>query len=534
MIIFELFRQLDVLLLRVADSSYNDFASCSKYVLKDDSLILLGLNYSIRLNMANHEIVRDIPLKNWDIDTEPVLWFAQDSAESIVIRLIHNAYSYWQTKPTPENAQAYFVFLQQANQVLAGYNIRILMDEEGLCAYQNDAVISFEKALEIIMDSDTTRLDEAGVSQLMYEAGYYKDLDRWDDASIRLEKVISLVDHLLPSYTQAAWMLAQVYYYAGNYARAEQILYRCRMEFIKDEEDLYSQLGHVLLDHRMKKFERQIRIYYRGLVDEHYAQTHPQAIEAAATEVEDVFDDYEKTCRDMGRKKYAEFRNRLPVGADDIDELLMTKVPDKVKEFKPEKNYENIVLMKPTFTESSGKMSGELLSKALQLMIDGEYQESFSVYCRLAQEVDQMSDTYSWVEFQLAKLYSFFDDYTSAMECLTKCNPTAFGMVYRLDDFLILYAHVRTILSGMETEYSFRKLMRGRLDFYFARYDRAYIEMLHDRPLQADFRDYEKDCERLAKEELKGAGYAVPNTVNDTPAEPKGFFARMKSHFFGK
>lgn len=527
MITFELYRQLDIRLFQTVAAFDANYGSCARYILDGDSLILLGSNYSLQLNMTSRTIEKTAPMRNWDIETEAVLWFAEDSNEAVLIRVICNAYRYFLQMDPYVNAEAFAADVAAANAQLSQYDIRIFYDETGFCVYHENGDFSFEDAIELIMDVDENRMDNGGLIDLINEALFFRRSDRMDEAAVRLEKVICYADHTTPIYTDSVFLLAETYYFAGNYKRAIELYYRCNMEFIEDENDFYIHLGHALLDERMKKYERQIKIYYRCRIDAEYADTHRQQLEAASTEIADVFDEYEQTCLNMGIKKYAEYRNSLPVGADDIDELMAFEKERKEKQEEVLKRYKDIRLMEPIVSVgTSGKSIHELLSRALSLFMDGDYQQSFDIYVHIKEEVSTESDYSTWINYMLGRLYCIFDEPLKAQACLEKCDPNKFGKIYRQDDFFLLYSHVRIVAEDFESDPRYRIMVRGRLDNYFAQYDKEYNAMLRDRKLMKAYRDYEDECISNAELDFKDILIKI-----EEPEKKSGFFGKIKNIF---
>lgn len=529
MLTFELYRQLDIRMFQTVSVADSTYGACAKYILDGDNLILLGSDHSIRLNIPSKGLTKDVPLRNWDIETEAMLWFSEDSNEAVVIRMICNAYRQFLGVDPYGTAEEFSALMDAANARLAQYDLKMLVDEAGMCIFHEDLGYTFEDAVNLIMDIDENRMDNGGMVELINEALYYRKVDKMEEAAQRLEKVVRYADHTQPIYTDSLFLLGETYYYSGNFERAAELYYRCHMEFIEDEDDFYIHLGHALLDERMKKYERQIRIYYRGIIDAEYADTHAQAIAAAGTEIAEVFDEYQTTCLDMGRKKYAEFRNNLPVGADDIDELLIF---EKVKEGKSEetvKRYEGIRLIEPTRTEGTmGRNIHEMLSSALSLFLGGDYQEAFEIYYRLREEVTADSDQATWIFYMLGKMYCIFGEPQKAMQALAKCDPNRFGNVYRLDDFLILYDHVRIVCEDFESDERFGILLRGRLDNYFSQYDRNYNMLLRDRKLMKNYRDYESEREMTSRK-------AFADVIrDDEPSTEREKIKDLKRFFFKK
>ena len=274
MLTFELYRQLDIRMFQTVSVADSTYGACAKYILDGDNLILLGSDHSIRLNIPSKGLTKDVPLRNWDIETEAMLWFSEDSNEAVVIRMICNAYRQFLGVDPYGTAEEFSALMDAANARLAQYDLKMLVDEAGMCIFHEDLGYTFEDAVNLIMDIDENRMDNGGMVELINEALYYRKVDKMEEAAQRLEKVVRYADHTQPIYTDSLFLLGETYYYSGNFERAAELYYRCHMEFIEDEDDFYIHLGHALLDERMKKYERQIRIYYRGIIDAEYADTH--------------------------------------------------------------------------------------------------------------------------------------------------------------------------------------------------------------------------------------------------------------------
>ena len=351
MIFFELYRQLDIRVFQTISAIDPGYGSCAKYVFEGDSLILLGMDHSVRLDILTKEVKKDSPIRNWDMESEAVMWFAEDSAEAVLIRLINDAYRKWFSLDVNISDEYFAAQLESVNRMLAGYSLRIFADDTGMSIFKDDPDggddFSFENAIEYIMEVDDNRMDDAGIAQLINEALYYRKLDRYEEACVRLEKVIRYMDHTSSLYTQAVFTLAETYYFMGNYERAVMLYYRVNLQYIEDENDFYLHLGHALVDEKMKKYDRHLRIYFHSRIDASFADTHRQAVAAAKASVADVFDEYETTCLDMGKKKYEQFRKQLPDGADEIDELIEEYEKPVGSEEEPHRQYEGFDLTEP-------------------------------------------------------------------------------------------------------------------------------------------------------------------------------------------
>lgn len=521
MLFFELYRQLDIRMFQTMAAVDPTYGSCARYVFDKDALVLLGTDHSVRLDVLSMTYSNDAPYKNWDIESEAMLWFAEDSMESALIRLINDAFRVWLSIDANITQEYFFNEINTVNSYLAGYDLRVFVDEHGMSICKDGNPFTFEQAIELIMEIDDNRMDDAGIEALINEALFYRKMDKYEEAAVRLEKVARYVDHNIPMYTNIIFTLAETYYFMGNYERAEMLYYRVNMNHIADPDDFYMHLGHALLDAKMRKYDRHLRIYYHSLVDPEYADTHRQAVAASKGAVAEVFEEYERTCFDMGKKKYEEYRTSLPEDADDIDELLNIYEKPEERPDVEHKQLEGIKLKEPTAQSANLDMSvSELVAQALDLFLEGYYQEAFDIYYRLKEQVDTESDYYTWVHFQLAKLYCFFDEPDKASMSLSQCNPNRFGLVYRQEDYLLLSRHSRIVRDDFESDPRYRIMVRGRLDSYFAQYDREYNRLLKDKKLMKAYKAYEKDC-------IEDERFDYGDQINQNDGANKGFFARI-------
>lgn len=521
MVVFELYRQLDIRMFMTVAVMDRNFGALSKYIMQGDCMILLGSDHSVRLNMSNRAVTVDASVTGWDIDSEPQLWFSEDSAESCVIRLINNAFRQWlEIDPFP-SVEEFEAVSEELNERLSYYHLRVFFDSNSLSVFHDENVVTFEEALEIIMEVDTETEADKFMPEWYTEAEYLRASGQLSEAAKRYERILKHTDGSMQLNTVCSFRLAEVYYFLGNNERAVTLYYRCNPEFIDDNRDFFIHLGHALLDSRMKKYERQLRIYYRASLDEQYAQEHSQAVRAASRDIASVFSDYEDTCYEMGERKYHEHRRNLPPEADDIDELLLEEaVRDRESPSDSYiKRYEQIRLIEPTFVRDSGRSQAELISDAYDSFTGGDYQNAFLIYCRLRDELDQESDVYTWVMLQLGKLYCIFDEYEKALNALSKCDPDKFGVIYRKDDFLLLYEHVRIVCDDFESDLRFRSLIRGRIDSYYAQYDRTYLSLQGDSALMNSYALYEIDCMDNAMDDF----ISMKEKMGDSKgASPKG------------
>ena len=307
--------------------------------------------------------------------------------------------------------------------------------------------------------------------------------------------------------------------------------YHCNLDFIEDENDFYIHIGHALLDVRMKHYEKELRTYYRGCLDRSYAMNHMREIERAAEEVAGEFEAYEETCLVIGHTKYSEHLAALPMKSDDLNEILIIEA-DKENAVEPAKNrYHDIHLVRPAFLTDNDSISvNKAMADALELFMSGEYQKAYELYYKLSQSLNPESDQATWVNFQLGKIYCICNDARSSFEALNRCKPGKFGVVYRQSDFFVLYTHVKILCDDFESDERFRKLIRGKYDNYYARYDQEYMKLLKNSRIMNMFRRYEKECYTAAKTEFSQMLEPKANTRSRNKQE-SGLLAGISKYF---
>ena len=506
MIFFEVFRQLDVRMYRTVKVMNPLLNPCTKYIIDGNNLIILGTNVSCKWDIYNRQVSEDNPYKHWDMEGETLYWFSEESAEGAVIRMISNAFRQWFDIDPFDSFIEFERSESVINQRLQEYGLSIVWDMDNMAVSKNGEMISFEQAIMLIMEDDA--LKEAGISidEWLYDARYFRQTDQLERAIEQYERVLRYSNNTMRVYTESAFCLAESYYFLDDYEKAVDMYFKCNLEYIEDETDFYIHIGHALLDVKMVNFKKSLRIYYRGCLDQAYAMGHMREIERAAAEVGDNFELYESECFRVGQSKYAQHIMSLPMKSDALNEILVVEADEKDKKERMEiaKNrYYDVRLIKPTYLSDVDSISlNDAMSTALLLFMNGEYQKAYEMYYKLSESLDHDSDHYTWVNFQLGKLYCICNDPLSAFTALQECQVGKFGVVYRQSDFFILYTHVKIMCDDFESDERFRKLIRGKYDYYYAKYDPEYVKLTRNSKMMNAFRRYETECKNAAKEEF--------------------------------
>lgn len=496
MIYFETCRETDVRLYKTAVTLDETFRFCGKYVLLGNDLVLLGGRGSVVLSPVTKSVSLDAPFRTFVGRKERARRFSQNSPEEKFIKALNDAFRQWfEIDPFP-NFMEFEGALLETNKLLLEYGMVLSWTGQGMELFRGQEVISFEDGLAFILENDIYEDIGQSLTDWLNEAKYYKRTLQDRKAVRQYEKLLTYVDSSMELFTEIAFALGELYYFLGNYQGAVELYYRCDPDHVSDRRDFYVHIGHALLDGRMKNYESEIRLYYRSLVDNSFYEQNKRVIELATEEIAPNFPEYEEACFRVGQYKYQEQRRNRIETRDGKGKLVPVDKLRAAASYEPLKRYEGIKLLRlKSYEESVEETPQELLAKALSELADGEYQKAYEIYLRIAEKSGRESELYTWAMLQLAKLYSFFDDYKSALLCLGECRKEDFGRVYRKQDYMLLYVHSKIVLDDFESDPRFRKLIRGKFDSYYARYNREYYLMTRDRNLMEAFLHYEKECE---------------------------------------
>ncbi|MCR5106673.1 MAG: hypothetical protein K6B28_00775 [Lachnospiraceae bacterium] len=524
MIVFELYKQLDIRLYDTIKKIDENLKPCGKYLLEDDCLVMLGSNRSVRINITEKKIEADIPYRNYDIDISKLRWFSRESKEGCLIRMICNSLREWYEIDPFKSFMEFEGLLIETNKRLIEYGLSIFWDKKSMFIYREEKLITFEEALSLLLDIDETYDAKLSLTEWQNDARYYKMTGQEAEAIKQYEMLLRYTDRTMEMYTDAAFSLGELYYFNENYERAIEMYKRCDLRFIANARDLYVHIGHVFLDVRMKNFVREIKIYYRSLIDPYFAERNRRAVEVASEVVLNDYEEYEDACYQVGFKKYNEYQAMLPMIISEDDDFIITdKNYEPVIEI-PKKRYEDIKLIPTTLIEGNDNESREeLLFKALNYLNEGEYQKAFLIYLRLSREATESEQIYTWANLQLGKLYVFFNEYENAITHLDNCREDMYGVLYRKDDQRLLSTHARIVMDDFESEERFRILIRGKYDNYYAAHDKEYFFLKKNKELMENFQNYEKECIEQAERRILGSRKKIKKKKNEW------FFTRKKN-----
>ncbi|MCR5788936.1 MAG: hypothetical protein K6G83_03530 [Lachnospiraceae bacterium] len=494
MIYFEAGKELDVRLYKTAVTLNELFRSCGKYIISGDDLILLGGADSVRLNPVEREAELEAPYRTFRLSKTKPRFLKSDSASMRLVKMINDAYREWFEIDPFSNFMEFEGILLETNQMLSEFGLSLVWNSQNMRLFHDTTQITYEQGLQFILDNEMVEDINRSLREWENDARYYKESGQDEKAMRQYERMLRYIDSSMDAYTDVAFSLAELYYFASSYDEALLLYNRCNAAVRKDKRDFYVHIGHALLDRRMKNFESEIKLYYRSLLDNSFYEKNRRVVELAASEISQNYPEYEEACMRIGVHYYRENHQKRIGEKETPAGLIVTEKAAALPAVRPLKRYESIKLVQVRNEEDTGKSPETLLAGGLSELNEGEYQRAYEVYSMLAEKTGRGAEMYTWAMLQLGKLFSFFEEYDNALICLEECNKEHFGVVYRKRDYRLLTAHARICLDDFENDKRFRLLIRGKYDHYYARFDRQYHFMTRDRNLMDAFRKYEKEC----------------------------------------
>ncbi len=496
MIYFGISKELDIRSFKLAKAFDENFSSVGAYLLSGNVFVILGGSESVAFNPAKRAVGLEAPFKNFDLAESDKKLLLRDSPQEKLLRMIISALREWYEVDPFVNHTEFELILAETNKMLSDFGMKLSHNSQGMRLLNGDKIISYEKGLSFLLENSALEDVEISLAEWSKEAEYYRE-------TLQDEKAMEVYDRILKYagsgtwiYTEALFRLGELYYFGSRYDEALRSYYRCDLKSIPDLRDFYIHMGHAFLDAMMKNYEDQIKLYYRGRLSHEFYERNMGAIELAAGELEENFEEYQEACYRVGQYKYNESRSRF-IGTKKLENDIVVSEGGENRRgrYKPLKRYQRITLIpRRNIGISAGEDRDTLLKSGLRQMNLGEYQKAYEAYIKLSEAVTLKEREYTWAMLQLAKLYSFFEEYDMTLEYLKKCNTDDFGIIYRIEDYMLLYVHSRIVLDDFESDKRYRLLIRGKYDHYFAQYDRDYYLMTRDRNLMDSFYRYEKEC----------------------------------------
>lgn len=302
MIQFELNRPLNIFFNNTLTYMDEAFLPCSRYIADENQIMALGENYSLTLLVS--EGIVETTMTNEFATGDKWLFFEEDSAESELMKYVYTLFRMWQQIPPYASIHMHKVLLGKLNKKLMYYDLRIIDTSERFGILYGGRCVSLEDALGVIIRRNAGEHIKYVVRTDYEEAERLRGLGHHEEALPLYLSALEKENRESSIYTLASYGLGEVYYFLNDMQNTIKAYCACDVKLLSDENELYRRLGHAFLDDRLKKYTDDLKAYFKSMQSVPYANRHQEETAEAFKNVGEIFEEYEATCVEVGKKQY--------------------------------------------------------------------------------------------------------------------------------------------------------------------------------------------------------------------------------------
>lgn len=285
------------------------FLPCSKYVAYENQITALGENYSLTLSFTDGIVEATARADEWSL-ANGWIFFEEDSAESELVKYVYTLFRMWQKLPPYASAHMHKVLLGKLNKKLMYYDINILDSAERFGVRYCGSRVSLEDALGVMIQRNAGERERFVIRTDFEEAERLRSLGHHEEALPFYLAALEKENKESNIYTLASYGLGEVYYFQNDMEKTIRAYLCCDVNLLSDETELYRRLGHAFLDDKLQKYTDHLKAYFKSIQSVPYANRHQEETAEALKNVEEIFEEYEGTCIEVGKKQYETFRRK--------------------------------------------------------------------------------------------------------------------------------------------------------------------------------------------------------------------------------
>lgn len=309
MIAFELNKPLNHFFETALTYIDEEFRSCGQYLLEGDCLIALGYGHSIQISYADRGLytVEGCEQREQCILPELPL-YEEETMEAELMKYVYTVFRRWQQIPPYASAHMHKVLLGKLNKKLMYYDLRIQESSEMFEILYSGNRVSLEDALGVIIQRNAGEHEKLVIRTDYEEAERLRGLGHHEDALPLYLRALEKEKKGSSIYTLASYGLGEVYYFMNDMEKTVRAYLSCDVKLLSDANELYRRLGHAFLDERLKNYTDDLKAYFKSIQSVPYANRHKEETAEAFQNVGEIFEEYEETCMEVGKKQYDTFK----------------------------------------------------------------------------------------------------------------------------------------------------------------------------------------------------------------------------------
>lgn len=293
--------QYDALLTKL----HGMYVSREMYLLEENMFTAVGRPFSVSVSLADGNVAGAEQREEWNSispDMLPVI--SEDTPCGELMRyIIMRLRAALNVQPCA-NAYMLSTLRGKINEQLKNFNIRITDSDETMpvVSLQMDGIdMNVEFVIVRLMMGSVPEEDGSDEKFDMHYAKRVMGLMRYEEALGLFLNELNNHDPSTMLYTELCMYIGEIYYHLNERENALVYYRKCDPRFVGDENDLYSRIGHAILDDGTGLRGDMIRMYYRCLLNPTYKKSIADKYDRLAEQVEPIYAEHEAKCVEAGR-----------------------------------------------------------------------------------------------------------------------------------------------------------------------------------------------------------------------------------------
>ena len=293
--------QYDALLTKL----HGMYVSREMYILEENMFTAVGRPFSVGVSLTDGNVAGAEQREEWNsISPEMLPVIAEDTPCGELMRyIIMRLRVALNVKPCA-NAYMLSTLRGKINEQLKNFNIRITDGDEPLpvIGLQMDGIdMNVEFVIVRLMMGAVPEADGSNETFDMHYAKRVMGLMRYEEALGLFLNELNNHDPSTMLYTELCMYIGEIYYHLNERENALAYYRQCDPRFVGDVNDLYSRIGHAILDDGTGLRGDMIRMYYRCLLNPTYKKSIADKYDRLAEQVEPIYAEHEAKCVETGR-----------------------------------------------------------------------------------------------------------------------------------------------------------------------------------------------------------------------------------------
>lgn len=281
------------------------YVSREMYILEENMFTAVGRPFSVSASLTEGIVSGAEQREEWNsIGSDMLPVISENTPCGELMRYIIMRLRAALNVQPYANAYMLSTLRNKLNEQLKNFNIRITDGDETLpvvCLQMDGIDMNVEFVIVRLMMGTVPEEDSSEEAFDMHYAKRVMGLMRYEEALGLFLNELNNHDPSTMLYTELCMYIGEIYYHLNERENALVYYRQCDPRFVGDVNDLYSRIGHAVLDDGTGLRGDMIRMYYRCLLNPTYKKSIADKYDRLAEQVEPIYAEHEAKCVEAGR-----------------------------------------------------------------------------------------------------------------------------------------------------------------------------------------------------------------------------------------